>query len=116
MLDLKNVTDNKDLYKTVKPFLYDKVTTFLKISFEEKREIISDEYKVANSFSHFFENAIRSLGIKANKQSPENYDLKNPFEIAIKKFEQHPSITLINKTITKNENSYFSPADHESIL
>ena len=102
MLDLKNVTDNKEFWKTVKPFLSDKVTTFPKISLVEKGEIISDESKVANSFSNFFENAIRSLGIKANKHSHENYDLKNPVEIAIKKFEQHPSINLINKNTTNN--------------
>ena len=76
MLDLKNVTDNKEFWKTVKPFLSDKVTTFPKISLVEKGEIISDESKVANSFSNFFENAIRSLRIKANEHSQENYDLK----------------------------------------
>ena len=32
MLDLKNVTTNKELWKTVKPFLSDKVTTFPAIS------------------------------------------------------------------------------------
>ena len=78
--------------------------------------MISDESKVANSFSNFFENAIRSLGIKANEHSQENYDLKNPVEIAIKKFEQHPSINLINKNITNSENFHFSPVDHENIL
>ena len=49
MLDLKNVTDNNELWKTVKPFLSDKVTTFPKISLVEKGEIISDESKVANA-------------------------------------------------------------------
>ena len=115
-LDLKNVTDNKEFRKTVKPFLSDKVKTFLKISLAEKGEIISGEAKVANSFSNFFENAIHSLGIKANKHSQENYDFKNPAEIAIKKSEQHPSIDLINKNITNNENFHFSPAHHENIL
>ena len=116
MLDLKNVTDNKEFWKTVKPFLSDKITTFPKISLIEKGEIISDESKVANPFSNFFENALRSLGIKANEHSQENYDLKNPVEIAIKKFEQHPSINLINKNITNSENFHFSPVDHENIL
>ena len=116
MLDLKNVTDNKEFWKTVKPFLSDKVTTFPKISLVEKGKIISDESKVANSFSNFFENAIRSLGIKANEHSQENYNLKNPVEIAIKKFVQHQSINLINKNIPNNENFHFSPADHENIL
>ena len=67
----------------------------------EKGVIISDKSKVANSFSDFFENAIRSLGIKANEHSQENYDLKNAVEIAIKKF---------NKSITNNESFHFPPA------
>ena len=116
MLDLKNVTDNKEFWKTVKPFLSDKVTTFPKISLVEKGEIISDESKVANSFSNLFENAIRSLGIKANEHFQENYDLENPLEIAFKKFEQHPSINLINKNITNNENFHFLLADHEDFF
>ena len=104
------------VWKTVKLFLYDKVTTFPKISFVEKGEIISDESKVANSFSNFFENAICSLCIKANEHSQENYDLKNPVEIAIKKFEQYSSINLISKNITNNGIFQFSPVDHENIL
>ena len=42
--------------------------------------------------------------------------LKNPVEIAIKKFEQHPSINLLNKNITNNENFHFSPVDRQNIL
>ena len=82
----------------------------------EKGEIISNESKVVNWFSNFFEKAIHALGIKANEHSQENYDLKNPVEIAIKKSEQHPSINLIHKNITNNENFHFSIADHENIL
>ena len=100
-LDLNNVTDNQKFWKTVKPFLYKKVNTFLKISLVENNEIISDESKVTNSFSNFFENAIHSLGIKTNEYSNDNYGLKNPAEIAFKKYEQHPSINLIKENITK---------------
>ena len=114
MLDLKNVNDNKKFWKTVKPFLSDQVTTFSKISLVEKGGIVSDESKVVNAFSNFFENVVRSLGIKGNEHSQENYDLKNPVEIAIKKFEQRPSINLINKSITKNKVFHFSPADLEN--
>ena len=52
-LDLNNVTDNKNFRKTVKPFLSDKATSFSQITLEENDEIISDESKVANSFSNF---------------------------------------------------------------
>ena len=40
--DLKNVTDNNEFWKTVKPFLFDKITAFSKKSLVEG-EIISDE-------------------------------------------------------------------------
>ena len=40
---------------------------------------------------NFFENTIRSLGIKTNE---------NSHEIAIKKFEQHPSINAVNENFT----------------
>ena len=52
----------------------------------------------------YVENAIRSLGIKANEYSQENYEIKNPVEIAIK----HPSRNLIKKNITNNLNFHFS--------
>ena len=35
--DLKNVTDNSEFWKTVKPFLFDKITAFSKKSLVEKR-------------------------------------------------------------------------------
>ena len=94
----------------------DKVATFPKSSSVENGEIISDESKVANSFSNFFENAIYSLGIKTNEYSNEKHGLKNPVEIVIKKFELHPSMNLINKNITNNESFHFLPTKQESIL
>ena len=81
----------------------------------ENDEIISDESKVANSFSNFFENAFHSLGIKTNESSNDNYSLKNTVEIAIKKYE-HPSIKLIKENITNNESFHFLPTEHKSIL
>ena len=113
-LDLNNVTDNKKLWKTVKPFLSDKVT-FPQITLVENDEIISDESKVANSLSNFFENALHSLGIKTKEYSNNKYGLKNPVEIAIKKYEQHSSIKLINENITNDESFHFLSTKQESI-
>ena len=82
------MTDNKEFWKTVKPFLSNSPTTFP----IEKGEVISDESKVVNSFSNFFENAMRSrtfsgeLGFK-----------KKPLEIAHKKL----SSTQIEILLTK---------------
>ena len=90
-LDLNNVTDNKEFWKTIKPIFHNKVTNFPKTSLVENGEIISDESKVVNSLPNlrllnYFENAIRSLDLK-NEHSHKNYGLKNPVEMAIKKFE-----------------------------
>ena len=116
MLDLQNVTDNKEFWKTVKTFLSDKVTTFPKISLVEKGEIFQMNLKLPTHLVISLKMLYVHLVSKANEHSQENYDSKNPVEIAIKKFEQHPSINLINKNITNNENFHFSPADHENIF
>ena len=94
----------------------DKVTYFPQIILVENDEIISDESKVANSSSNFFENAVHSLGIKTNESTNDKHDLKNPVEIAIKKYEQHPSINPIKENITNNESFHFLPTEQESIL
>ena len=99
-LDLNNAIDKKKFWKTVKLFLSDKVTTFPQIRFVENDEIISDESKVADSFSNFFENAIHSLGIKTNEYSNNNYGLKKPVENAIKKYEQHPNIKMLLRNMS----------------
>ena len=82
----------------------------------ENNEIISDESKVPNSFSNFFENTLHSLGVKANEYSNNNYGSKNPVDIAIKKYEQHPSINLIKQNITNDESFHVLPTEQESIL
>ena len=66
------------------------------MSLLEKDKLISDESTLANSSSNFFKKAVQSLGIKANEHSNESYGLNNIFEIAIKKFEQHPTTNFIN--------------------
>lgn len=67
-LDLNKVTDEKELWKTIKPFLSDKVTTFSKISFSQNEDIILVGSEVANMFNSFFENAVSLLGNKKEEQ------------------------------------------------
>ena len=62
-LDIKNITDNKQFWKTIKPFF----------------KIISNDDKVAEEFSTFFENAVKSLNIKPRNLSLEDTtNLSNP--------------------------------------
>ena len=57
-----------------------------------------------------------SFHLVSNEYSNNNYSLKNPVQIAIKKFEQHPSINLIKENITNEESFHFLPTEQESIL
>ena len=82
----------------------------------ENGEISSDEFKATSSFSNFFKNVIHLLDIKTIEYSNQNYGLKSPVEIAIKKFEQHSSISLIKENIKNNESFPFLQTEQERIL
>ena len=53
-LDEKNVTDNKAFWKTVKPFLSDKITSKEKITLIEENEIVSNDENTAQVLNTFF--------------------------------------------------------------
>ena len=69
------------------------------MSLVEKGELISDELKVANSCSNFFEIATQLLGIKANEYSNEKYRLNNTVETVEINNKQLPNTNLINKIL-----------------
>ena len=78
-LDIKNITDNKQFWKTIKPFLSEKIKTTSKIKLKDQDKIISNDDKVAEEFSTFFENAVKSLNIKPRNLSLEDTtNLSNP--------------------------------------
>ena len=78
----------------------------------EKRETISHDSKIANSFSDFFD-SLKMLYIHlVSKQT----NILMTIRLLLKKFEQHSSLNLINKNISNNKRFHFLPAEHESIL
>ena len=89
------------------PFLSDKFTAQTKISLVEKGKLLSNETKVAEMFSNIFENAVNELGINKNdaKFNDEPAVSANPVDIAIQKFDNHPSVKLIRDNITLSDMS-----------
>ena len=60
-------------------------------------------------FSTFFEDAARSLNVEPDEYYlSDTRNLSNPVEIAIKKFENHPSVQAIKRNISVNKDFYFS--------
>ena len=58
---MKNITDNKTFWKTVKPFTSKNVCFSDKILIEEDGEIISEDLQLCEKFSDYFENIVNDL-------------------------------------------------------
>ena len=118
-LDPSNFTDNKMFWKAVKPFLTDKGTTSRKITLIESGEILTEDVKVAETLNSFFSDAPKKLNITVNQYLLNSTDwLNDPVDIALKKFDSHPSILQIRKYVSNTTFSFnaVSQADVETVI
>ena len=110
-LDIKKITDNKTFWKTIKPFLSNKSTNSGKILLSENETILTDEETISETFNDFFKKSVEMLQINENKYQLDNVDdMSDPIQIAITKFQNHPSILLIKENVQTAETFHFSPA------
>ena len=101
----------------MRPFLSDKNTVFSQISIEKNNWIISHNLDLSEEFSTFFEDAVRSLNVKPDEYYLCNTEnLSDPVEIAIRKFENHPSVQAIKQNISVKQDFYFSNTEVSDIL
>ena len=71
----------------------------------------------SEEFSTFFEDAVKSLNVKPDEYYlSDTENLSNPVEIAIKKFENHPSVQAIKQNTSVKQNFYFSNTEVSDIL
>ena len=114
--DIKNITDNKLFWKTMKPFLSEKCTYASKISLVHN--VISDDQELADTFNNFFEHAADNLGIQ-EYQSDHNIDINSisddPIDCAIAKYKNHPSIIMINENISFESRFSFTAVNEDDI-
>ena len=114
-----SITDTKSFWKTVKPFLSDKVNSTENITLFEENVISSDDETNAKIFSNFFANAVKNLNIELKTDIIDiNVIEEDQISTAIKMFENHPSINKI-KEITTSEFSFkqVSPSQvHNQII
>ena len=115
-LDLKNYTDNKKFWKTVKPLFSNYGRGSQKITLIEDGNIISDDKELAETFSAFFKNSVEALEILENNVllNPTG-DLTDPVEVALKKFETHPSIIDIKQKVNVETQFSFSKVERRDI-
>ena len=104
-LDLRNVTDNKKVWKTVKPLFTDKGMNHDKIILVEDDEILSENEQISESLNNFFADVIINLNIPQYEDPTSNTNGTDDLvSRAIEKHKNQPSINLIK---TNNENASF---------
>ena len=116
-LNLKNITDNKKFWKTMKPLFGDKGVMKEKIVLIKNEDVISEDTDVAQTFNNFFEKTVDTLGIVENKLLLNNGMASNKkgVERAIEMFQSHPSIISIKKNVEVQSEFSFSRITAEDI-
>ena len=116
-LNEKDLTDNKQFWRNVKPLLSDKIKSSEKITLVEQREnldtdgnidheIVNDDVKIAEIFNRFFSNAVIELKIPDFHGAVTLADnIPQPIFRAMLKYANHPSTIAIKDL---NNTSLFS--------
>ena len=97
-LNDKDITDNKNFWKTVKSSLSDKSINSDKIHLNENGELINSKTKTAEVLNEFFSNIVKNLKIPEYENLNRNFQkVKDPVLKAILKYKNHPSIIAIKE-------------------
>ena len=105
-LNEKDITDNQQFWRTVKPLLSDKIKLSEKITLVQQREnldtdgtddeIVNDDVKIAEIFNRFFSNAVIDLKIPDFHGAAALVDnISHPIFRAILKYANHPDTIAI---------------------
>ena len=110
-LSIKDVNDNKNVWKIVKPLFSEKVNTNENIMLVENNNIIASEIEIAEKLflkNAFFSNIGKELNVKVKEDLLcDVSDINDPAERAIQKYKNHPRIQMIKETFDSNKTFSF---------
>ena len=120
-LDNKNVADNKAFWKTVKPFLSDKIMSKEKTTLIEENQIISSDGNTAQVLNTFFSNNVGSLNIPEHiTNDPISDNISDPIIKLNVKCRKHPNILTIGEVCNERKKKHatfsFSKVTKDEIL
>ena len=115
-LNVKNITDNKNFWKTVGSNFSGKKPINENISLWEKNKLITDEKSIGKFFNDYFTSIIKHLRIERKEFDSKYVKFSNNTVLsAVNKFQNHPSISKI-----KSDRTYlgfsFRPTNYEEVL
>ena len=101
-LNEKDVADNKQFWRIVKPVLSDKVKSSEKITLVEGEEIINEDGENAEILNTFFSNAVKNSKIPEYQETDSlANNISHPVFRAILKYRNHPNVVAI-KNLNKS--------------
>ena len=104
-LNVKDIVDIKQFWRTVKSLFSDKTKLNKKITLVEDETVTMQDEQNAELLNLFFSNAVKSLKIlRFSNTNPLAERLSDPTHKAILKYKNHPSIVAIRNA---NNNSHF---------
>ena len=129
-INMSDITDNKTVWKTVKPFFTDKIKTKSKITLIEKNivsqegqeEIVSErkiteDQVVAEVFNKFFINIVPNLKISTDHGYDNDFiATDDQVTNAINKFRNHSSIVVIKNKKKNGQSFSFGPVTYDDVL
>ena len=115
-LNQKDIADNKQFWRTVKPLLSDKSKSNEKITLVEGGKITGEDNSNAEILNSFFCNAVKNLKIPEFKDTnPLTENIPHPAFKAILKYKNHPSIIAIKNARRNGLGFYFSEVSVDDI-
>ena len=95
-LNVKDITDNKKFWKTMKSLLPDTTKSAVSITLKDNNKIDESQNEVANIFRDYFSQIVSSLEIpESNNIDPQSEGMSCAILKSITKYRKHPSITAI---------------------
>ena len=114
-LNVKDIVDNKQFWRTVKPLFSDKTKSNEKITLVEDETVTTQDEQNAELLNLFFSNAVKNLKIpRFSNTNPLAERLSDPTLKAILKYKNHPSIAAI-RNANNNSNFHFNELSAEEV-
>ena len=95
-LNVRNITNNKQFWKTMKSFFSSKVGDNERITLIERDKVVSEDRDIAETLRSNFETIVENLGINSKFMSKEPV-INESANYIIRKFQNHPSIIKIKE-------------------
>ena len=93
-LDIRKVTDNRTVWKTVVPRFSNKFSKNEKINLTEGNKTVPNDDELCRVLNNFFSKIVDEPKI-SNISNYKTYNTNDPLKGALRYFENHPSITNI---------------------